>query len=71
MEPNPQKVKTISLRIHVPPLDDRHPQHIVGVDGKIICTILDSEEQLFRCGIHFTRFKVESDIAFLTARLEK
>lgn len=69
MELNPGKIKTLSLHLHVPPLDDKHRQHIVEVTGKIVYSIHDSEEQLFRAGIHFTRFAKESDRAFLTSHL--
>jgi hypothetical protein len=69
LELNPQKAKKLSLNIHVPPLDDKHGQHIVEVEGKIIYAIHDSEEQQFRAGVQFSEFANESDPAFLTSYL--
>jgi len=67
---NPEKTKSIELRIHVPPMDDKHGQHIVEVSGRAIYSTHDAEEQMFRAGIHFTHFRLDSDPAFLAARLE-
>jgi len=69
LELNPEKVKRLSLHIHVPPPDDKHAQHIVEVEGKVVYSIHDNQEKLFRAGIRFTRFAQESDQAFLTSRL--
>jgi hypothetical protein len=69
LELNPQNAKKLSLNLHVPPPDDKHGQHIVEVECKIVYAIHDSEEQLFRAGVHFSRFANESDPAFLTSYL--
>jgi hypothetical protein len=69
LELNPGKIKTLSLHLHVPPLDDKHGQHIVEVEGKIVYSIHDNEEQLFRAGVHFSEFAKGSDPAFLASYL--
>lgn len=68
INPEREHLKSVALRLHVPPLDDRHAQHIVEVEGRIVYTALDAEEHMFRAGIHFTRFEHDSDSAFLTTR---
>lgn len=69
LELNPQNAKKLSLNIHVPPMDDKHAQHIVEVEGKIVYAIHDSEERLFRTGVHFTKFANGADPAFLASHL--
>jgi hypothetical protein len=69
LELNPQKAKRLSLNLHVPPLDDKHGQHIVEVECKIVYSIHDSEERLFRAGVNFSEFANESDPAFLASYL--
>lgn len=71
VNPEREHIKSIVLRIHVPPLDDKHPQHVVEVTGKIVYISHDAEEHMFRAGIHFTHFERDSDKAFLTARQEE
>lgn len=69
LELNPQKARKLSLNLHVPPMDDKHAQHIVEVECKIVYSIHDSEEQLFRAGVQFSRFATASDPAFLASYL--
>lgn len=69
LELNPQKAKRLSLNLHLPPPDDKHGQHIVEVEGRIVYSIHDSQEQLFRAGVLFSKFAKESDPAFLTSYL--
>ncbi len=69
LNPEREHIRSVALRIHVPPLDDKHPQHIVEVEGRIVYTSHDAEEHMFRTGIHFTHFERDSDKEFLISRL--
>lgn len=70
LDHNPEKAKSVSLRIQVPPLSEGAPPHVVDVEGRVVYAIHDSEEQLFRAGIHFNRFIKDSDRDFLESRLQ-
>ena len=71
LEHNLQNVKLIKLHIHVPPLSVTGDRHVVEVSGKIIYSSHDSDEMLFRTGIKFLQFHLESDQAYLQSRLGK
>lgn len=68
---NLQKVKLVKLLIHVPPLSVTDDHHVVDVSGKVIYAAHDSEELLFRTGVNFLKFNLESDQAYLRSRLAK
>ncbi|HZW24058.1 MAG TPA: PilZ domain-containing protein [Gallionella sp.] len=70
LELNPQNARKLSLNLHVPPPDDKHAQHLVEVEGKMVYSIHDSEERLFRAGVHFTKFANGADPAFLASHLQ-
>jgi hypothetical protein len=66
---NLQNVKLIKLHIHVPALSKTAKEHIVEVFGKVVYTVYASKESLFRSGIKFVKFNLESDPAYLQSRL--
>ncbi|MFZ2300729.1 MAG: PilZ domain-containing protein [Gallionella sp.] len=68
---NFQNVKFVKLLIHVPPLSATEDHHVIDVSGKVIYAAHDSEELLFRIGINFLKFNLESDQAYLRSRLAK
>ena len=55
----------IKLHIYVPPPHTSKISCIVEVYGKIVYSIYDGQEQLFRIGVTFLKFHSESDPAFL------
>jgi hypothetical protein len=63
------KVKTILLEIESPALQPQAPPHILAIDCHVIYAIHDSEERMFRTGIHFHKFRIDSDKDFLDHRL--
>lgn len=69
LELNPQKLKTLWLRMHVPPLDDQHQQRLIEVEGKIVYSLHDNDMQMFRCGVQFAQFIQNDDRTFLSSRL--
>ncbi len=64
------KVKKIILEIQVPALQPHTAPHILAIDCQVIYAIHDSDEQMFRTGIHFDKFQVESEKDFLDHRLK-
>jgi len=66
---NLQAVKFVTLHICITPFDTTSKPRIVVVFVKIVYTVYDSEEHLFRAGVTFLKFNSESDLAFLEARL--
>lgn len=70
LEHNPERFRSVSLRIQVPPLDESAGPHIIDVDGSVVYAIHDSDALSFRAGIHFSRFIKESDRNFLDSRLK-
>ncbi|MDO8465725.1 MAG: PilZ domain-containing protein [Gallionella sp.] len=68
---NLQNVKLVKLLIHVPPLSVTSDHHVVDVSGKVVYTSHDSDELLFRTGINFLKFNLESDQAYLQSRLAR
>jgi hypothetical protein len=64
-----RSAKLINLHIHLPRLDAATGARIIEVYGKIIYSIHDSNESLFRTGISFLKFSQETDQAHLGARL--
>src|SRR5574340_917614 len=46
LEHNPQKVRSVSLRIQVPPLAEGAAPHLIDVDGNIVYSIHDSDALL-------------------------
>lgn len=67
---NLQKVKSLIVRIHVPPLSKKEAAHILNVSGKVIYTSYDSSEFLFHTGIRFLQFESESEQALLQSRIK-
>ena len=59
------------LLIHLPPLSQIAQPHFIEVSGKTIYVVYDGERQLYRASIHFVKFHVESDLAYLDERLTK
>lgn len=68
---NLQNMQLVKLHIHVPPLQVTSDRQVLDVYGKIVYTAHDSNEFLFRTGIKFVQFRVESDRAYLRSRLSK
>ncbi|MDD2915574.1 MAG: PilZ domain-containing protein [Gallionella sp.] len=71
LDHNFQNVKLVTLRIHVPPLHVTDEHCVIEVSGKVIYSNHDSDEMLFRTGIKFLKFTVESDLENLRSRLAK
>jgi len=69
LDHNLQNAKSAKLHIHVPPLHVTDEHHIVEVSGKIIYATHDNDELLFRTGIKFIKFNLDSDSAYLQSRL--
>lgn len=64
-------IESVTLHIHVPPLHVTSKPHLMAVAGKIIYVVYDGNKQLFRAGVNFLRFDLESDLAYLGERLTK
>ncbi|MBI3478935.1 MAG: hypothetical protein HY016_01020 [Nitrosomonadales bacterium] len=65
LDHNLRNVKVIKLHIYVPPLGAQNKPHVMEVSGKIIYTAYDSDESLFRAGVNFVSFTLESDREYL------
>ena len=59
----------ITLHIHIPSMINHGSPRIVSVHGKTSYTVHDNQHQCFRVGIAFVEFGLESDRAYLEARL--
>lgn len=70
LERNLQGVRAATFIIHVPPGETGGGPRVIEVQGKVVYSNHDSDELHFRSGIFFTRFKTESDLAYLDARLK-
>jgi hypothetical protein len=70
LERNLQGVRTATLHVHVPTLETGGDPRVIEVQGKVVYSNHDSDELHFRSGIFFTRFKAESDSAYLSTRLQ-
>lgn len=70
LDHNPEKTRSVSLRIQVPPLAEGASPHIVDIEGRVVYAIHDSDALLFRAGIQFGRFISEADRDFLESRLK-
>lgn len=70
LDHNLRNINQIKLRIHVPPLDTTSSHHVIGLSAKIIYTIYDPSEFLFRSGIKFTKFELESEQTYLLSRID-
>ena len=66
---NLNKVKSLKLRIHVPPASKTSPPHFIEVSGKVVYTSYNSEESLFHASVHFLDFTQESDRQDLQSRI--
>lgn len=69
LERNLQKVKFVTLLIHVPPLSKSSHPHVMEVSAKVIYTAYDSNESLFHAGVNFTQFNLKSDLEYLKSRI--
>jgi hypothetical protein len=69
LDHNLQTVKSVKLRIHVPPLSKTSAPHVMEVSAKVIYTTYDSNESRFHTGVNFTQFNSESDQAYLQSRI--
>ncbi len=61
----------ITLHIQIPPLVKQGKPRVIQVAGKISYTVHDVKQQCFRAGIAFTEFSLDSDRAYLEARLSE
>ena len=66
---NLQKIKSLKMRIYVPPLSKKELPHSMEVTGKVIYSAYDSNEFLFHTGIKFLQFESESDQVLLQSRI--
>lgn len=67
---NLQKIKSLKMRIYIPPLSKKEPPHSMDVSGKVIYTSYDSNEFMFHTGIKFLEFASDSDEALLQSRIK-
>ncbi|WP_435626780.1 PilZ domain-containing protein [Candidatus Ferrigenium straubiae] len=65
LERNLQSLKLIKLHIHVPPAPTAKAPRVIEVYGKVVYTVYDNRELLFRAGISFLKFDSEHDPLFL------
>jgi hypothetical protein len=59
------------IYIHVPPLDLKSVPDIIEVAAKTVYVVFDSNAQLYRAALNFIKFHKESDLTFLSERLNK
>lgn len=71
LDRNPLNVKSATFLIQVPPLKEEDATRAIEVDGKIIQTLHDSTEMMFRAGIQFGKFRDETDAAYLARRIHR
>lgn len=69
LDRNLQSLEFVKLHIHVPPSHATKAPRTVAVYGKIIYTVYDNRELLFRVGVSFLKFDSEHDPAFLETYL--
>ena len=69
LDVNLQKVKSLKVRIYVPPLSKKEKPHVMEVSGKVVYTAYDSGEFLFHTGVKFLQFSQDSDHALLQSRI--
>jgi hypothetical protein len=67
---NLQKVESIKLRIHLPPISTTCEHHFIEVAGRVVYTSYDGNESLFHAGVQFTHFTLKSDQAYLKSRID-
>ena len=60
-----------TLHIHIPTLSPDHEPRLLSVPGNIVYVVHDSNQQMFRAAISFSRFQSASDKAYLEERLDK
>lgn len=69
LDVNLQKIKSIKVRLHVPPLSKKSEPHVMEMSAKVVYTAYDSNEFLFHTGVKFLQFESESDQALLQSRI--
>lgn len=69
LDRNLQSLEFVKLHIHVPPSHAAKAPRTVAVYGKIIYTVYDNKELLFRAGVSFLKFDSEHDPVFLETYL--
>lgn len=62
-------IKTLRLRIHVPPASRTSPPQFIEVSGNVLFTTYDSGEAMFHIGVHFLEFRQASNQKLLEARI--
>jgi hypothetical protein len=67
---NLQKVKSINLRIHVPPLINASEQRFIEVTARVIYSAYDNLESMFHTKVNFIHFNLESDRTYLHSYLQ-
>jgi hypothetical protein len=67
---NLQKVKSINLRIHVPPMINDSEQRFIEVAARVIYSVYDDHESMFHTKVNFTHFNLESDRTYLHSYLQ-
>ncbi len=65
LDRNLQSVELIKLHIHVPPSHTEKTPRVITVYGKVVYTVYDNHERLFRAGVCFLKFDSEHDPIFL------
>lgn len=70
LDTNLRKIKTLKLRIYIPPLSKKELPHSMDVSGSVVYTSYDSNESMFHTGVKFIQFGSESDRTLLEARIK-
>ncbi len=69
LDRNLQSLEFVKLHIHVPPVHAVKAPRVIEVYGKVVYTVYDNRELLFRAGISFLKFDSEHDPMFLETYL--
>jgi len=70
LQKNVPMTKSIRLRIYMPPFTSSSVPYTMDVNAKVLHTVLDSEESLFRTGVIFSQFIVPGDKRLLQKYIE-
>lgn len=64
-----RNVKTIKLRLHVPPASKTTEPHLIELSGNVAFSSFDSSESLFHVAVNALEFKDDSERKYLQSRI--